>query len=36
MPSQEELQKEIEALQARVQELELLNKWYMEQLKLSR
>jgi transposase len=36
MLSQEELQKENEALKARVQELELLNKWYMEQLKLSR
>ena len=36
MPSQEDLQKENQALKARVQELELLNKWYMEQLKLSR
>lgn len=36
MPSQQELQKENEALKARVQELEILNQWYMEQLKLSR
>jgi len=33
---QEQLEQEIASLKARVQELEALNKWYMEQLKLSR
>jgi transposase len=36
MQTQEQLEKENLALKARVQELEKLNNWYMEQLKLSR
>ena len=32
----EKLEKENASLKSRVQELELLNKWYTEQLKLSR
>lgn len=36
MPAQEQLESEITTLKARVQELEALNKWYMEQLKVLR
>ena len=36
MQTQEQLEQEIASLKARVQELEALNKWYTEQLKLSR
>jgi transposase len=34
--AQEQLESEITTLKARVQELEALNKWYMEQLKVLR
>ena len=36
MQSQEQLEAKITTLKARVQELEVINKWYMEQLKLLR
>lgn len=36
MQTQAQMEKEISALKARIQELEALNKWYIEQLKLSR
>ncbi|HWR06659.1 IS66 family transposase [Sporomusa sp.] len=36
MQTQAQMENEIAALKARIQELEALNKWYIEQLKLSR